>query len=54
MTYLPVKRIKIPIHENLVDVQFFKQGNYQQKIGGKGEISIGCGKMLTEYSPKLN
>lgn len=29
---------------------FSNKKSYQQKIGGKVEISIGCGKMLTEYS----
>ncbi len=29
---------------------FSNEKNFQQKIGGKIEISNGCGKMLTEYS----
>ena len=50
VAYSPEKRIKIPLYENLMDIQFFKRKSYQQKIRGNVEFSIGCGKMLTEYS----
>ncbi len=50
MAYLPIKRIKIHIHEDLVDFQFLNKKSYQQKTGGKIKISIGCGKMtLNSY-----
>jgi hypothetical protein len=32
MAYLPSKRTKIPIRENLVDIQILNRKSYQQKI----------------------